>query len=388
MLLVAFDDPFHPVSADRTLLEHYNCRMASMLRHQDPDGEIEGRQFYNVNLSRSLLVAFLKSLTYGEFVYPKDVDEHEVLRTFEHEGIAMPGNGIATNEPAPELPLPTWGQRHRHGAKVSPLASQISQIVHALLEWPRLVCGMEAASNGNDPGFTCTGTRVWIAMAPRPTMPHMPGKDLTYNLVRKRPHWLVSSLQAVGLVHWRMVRAGKLDKEARDQHSFVALAREGVEIDPSYMFLSCRRDLPREARGEHREMCAHSDSFARWVLSTVDGHGVDGPDKAMPTPVQYARVCIKMAMDMVQRSPNLPTLFGGVCVTTDLSRTQIKVGKFAQMDTTPERSALTKALKTHGVRLLGWAETHTVSNVNPLVFPPAYRGLPAQLGPYMLLERE
>jgi hypothetical protein len=335
-------------------------------------------------VSRSLLVAFLKSLTHGEFIYPKDVDESEVVRTFEYEGIAMPGNCIAHEGRALGMPLPTLGQRHRHEARVSPLASQISQIVHAILEWPRLVCGMESAANGISPGFTCTGTRVWIALAPLPTVPDMPGKDLTFNIVRKRPHWLVSSLQAIGYVHWRMVRNQKLDGDARDEASFVTLAREGVEIEPAYMFLSCRRDLPQVARGESRtsrEMCQHSDSFARWVMSTVDGHGVDGHEKAMATPVKYARVCVKMAIDMVQRSPNLPTLFGGDCVTSE------RTGHGKPGDTTPERAALAKALKTHGIKLLGWAEPPSLSGVTPLVFPPSHRSSAVQHGPFILLER-
>ena len=379
VLLVPFDDPFRPVQADRTLLEHYECRMAAMLKHSVPDCELEGRPAYNVNMSRSLLVAFLKALTHGEFVYPRDVDAHEVVRTFEFEGIAMPGNGIATRGPAPEPPIPTLSQRHRHEGKTSPLAAQISQIVHAILEWPRLACGLEEAGKGNNPGFSCTGTRVWIAFAPRPVMPHLPDKDATFQLVRKRAHWLVTSLQSIGYVHWRMVRAGKLGMLARDEQSFVTLAREGVEIDPAYMFLSCRRDLPLEARSEQREMCQHSDAFARWVLSTVDAHGPDAPDKPMPTPVKYARVCIKLAIDMMQRSPNLPFLFGGACAG---------VGSPQPCTTTPERTALTKGLKAHGLKLLGWAEPHSAGNVTPLIFPPAYRSGAAQYGPYMLLERE
>lgn len=386
VLLVPFDDPFHPVLTDRTLLEHYECRTAALLNQAVPDCEMEGRPAYNVNIGRSLLVAFLKSLTHGEFVYPKDVDEHEVARTFEFEGIAMPGNGVVAKTLAPEVPLPTLGQRNRHEGKTSPLGAQISQLVHAILEWPRLAAGMDDAASGNNPGFTCTGTRVWIAFAPRPAMPHLPGKDATFQLVRKRPHWLVSWLQAIGYVQWRMVRAGKLDALARDQQSFVTLAREGVEIDPAYMFLSCRRDLAREARGEQRDMVTASDAFTRWVLSTVDAHGSDAPDKPMPTPVKYARVCVKLAIDMIQRSPNLPNLFGGECVTDERSRSS-QSNKTTQSDTTPERAALAKALRTHGIKLLGWAEGHQLSGVSPLVFPPAYRSQVAAYGPYLLLER-
>ena len=383
VLLVPFDDPFRPVLADRTLLELYECRTALMLKHSAPDCEMEGRPAYNVNMSRSLLVAFLKALTHGEFVYPRDVDAHEVVRTFEYEGIAMPGNGIATRGAAPEVPLPTLGQRHRQEGKTSPLTLQISQLVHAILEWPRLACGMEEAGKGNNPGFSCTGSRVWIAFAPRPAMPHMPDKDATFQLVRKRPHWLVASLQAIGQVNWRMHNAGKLDALARDEQSFVTLAREGVEIDPTYMFLSCRRDLPREARNEQRAMCQASDAFARWVLSTVDAHGADAHDKPMPTPVKYARVCIKLAIDMMQRSPNLPFLFGGACAA--IATPTNANGACA---TTPERAALAKGLKTHGIKLLGWAEPGGVGNVTPLIFPPAYRSGAAQYGPYMLLERD
>ena len=163
----------------------------------------------------------------------------------------------------------------------------------------------------------------------------------------------------------------------------MTLAREGVEIDPAYMFLSCRRDLPREARSEQREMCqprtrSRAGCSARSTRTAPTRH-----DKPMPTPVKYARVCIKLAIDMMQRSPNLPFLFGGACA--DCAPANAK----ARALTTPERAALAKGLKAHGCKLLGWAEPRRRPGTStPLIFPPAYRSGAAQYGPYMLLERD
>jgi len=383
VLLVPFDDPFRPVLADRALLEHYGCRSAAMLAHEAPRAEIEGRPAYNFYMSRSLLVAFLKSLTHGEFIYPKDVDADEVVRTFEYEGIAMPGNAITSDLPALGKGVQTLGQRMRRETKPSRFPAYVAQVVHALLSWPRLDAGLEEADRGGDPGFAASGTRVWVAFAPRPTVSHWPGGDDTYQLARKRPNWLNVHLQAIGQVHWRMVQNGRLEKDARDEQSFVVLARQGVEIHPASYYMSCVRDMPRNTRLQFRDETRHSDQFANWVCSTVSGHGEDKGQR-MPEPVKYARVCIKLAIELIETAPDLTRVFGGQC--TDPHRLNAQ-GKTA-IDATPERAALAKALKPHGVRILAWSDEAPPRVANPLIFPPAYRMVPEPITPYVLLDCE
>lgn len=383
VMLVSFDEPFRPVLADRTLLEHYNCRSAAMFKHQAPDCEIEGRPAWNFNMSRGLLVAFLKALTHGEFVYPKEVDAHEVVRTFEYEGIAMPGNSIKA--PAGQTlthAAPTLGQRMRREAQGSHLSAYVAQVVHAILGWPRLQQGLDDAERGMDPGFAASGTRVWIAIAPPPNVARWPGGDDTYQLAKKRPGWLNAQLQAVGAVHWNMVQSGALDKAARDEKSFVKLAREGVEIDPMYFYLSCKRDMQQKLRVEHRDAIRHSDQFATWVCNTVTMHGEDAQDKPMPVPVKYARVCIKLVSEMTYMAPNLTRVFGSQCV--DPNKVNVPNGK-APVDATPERAALSKALKVHGIKILAWSDQRP-DVADALVFPPAYRNATVHPSPYVLLD--
>ena len=385
VIFVPFDDPFRPILADRTLLEHYGCRSAALFKHQPPDCEVQGRPAWNCYMSRVVLVAFLKSLTVGEFHYPRDVDEHEVARVFEYEGIAMPGNAILPSVPSIEVPLPTLGQRARSDAQTSRLSTHVAQIVHGLLEWPRLADGISEADLGNDPGFSCTGSRVWLAFAPRVVVPQWPGGDETYQLAKRRYTWLVSQLQAVGYVHYRMAQAGLLDKEARDEQSFVTLARQGVEIDPSHYYLSCKRDLPRRMRDEHRAMIRHSDHFAVWVCNTVTDHGTD-EGQSMPERVKYARVCVKLVTEMIGTAPNLSRLFGGQCTDSNKLNHVGGCGP-GKVESTPERAALAKALKAHGLKVLSWSDA-APPQVTPLVFPPAYRQLTNPPSPYVLLERE
>lgn len=380
VLLVCFDEPFRPVLADRTLLDHYGCRSAAMFKHQPPFSEIEGVPAYHFYMSRVLLVAFLKSLTHGEFVYPKDVDAHEVVRTFEFEGIAMPGNAIQSVLPALASPAPTLGQRMRREGQVPRLTTYVAQVVSAILDWPRLDAGLDEADRGADPGFASSGTRVWLAFASAPRLPHYPGSDNVYQFARRRPGWLVTQLQAVGHVHWRMVQAGRLRKEHYDEQSFVTLARDGVEVDPTYYYISCKRDMPRSMRVKYREAVRHSDQFAAWVCSTVVEHGEDS-GQPMPNHVKYARVCIKLVTEMIQTAPNLSRLFGGQC--TDPNKLN-QAGKTA-IDATPERAALAKALKPHGVRILAWSDD-APPRVTPLVFPPAYRSAANCPAPYVLLD--
>ena len=384
VVLVPFDEPFKPVLADRSLLEHYECRSAALLKHQPPDCEIEGRPAWNFYMSRSLLVAFLKSLTHGEFLYPKDTDAHEVTRTFEYEGIPMPGNciqSLATQSLSQKAP--TLGQRMRNEARGSRLSIYVSQVVHGLLDWPRLQAGLELAERGADPGFSASGTRVWIAFSPPPQLVRYPGADDIYQMAKKRQTWLNKNLQAVGVVHYRMVKAGLLDKEARDEQSFVTLVRHGVEIEPTHYYLSCKRDMPRNLRSENREALRHSDQFATSICNTVADHGEDR-GQSMAERVEYARACIKLVAEMTEQAPNLSRLFGGQC--SDPPRVS-PAGSKAPVDTTPERHALANALRVHGIKVLAWSDERT-PGVAPLVFPPAYLSATVAASPYVLLDCE
>ena len=52
-------------------------------------------------------------------------------------------------------------------------------------------------------------------------------------------------------------------------------------------------------------------------------------------------------------APNLTRVFGSQCV--DPNKVNVPNGK-APVDATPERAALSKALKVHGIKILAWSD--------------------------------
>lgn len=88
---VCFDDPLNPVMIDTTLLTTYNCRMGKKIRYDAPDATVDGLPAWHVNIGRSMFVAFLKGLSMGEFIVPRDGTYDEAIKLFEYEGIAVPG---------------------------------------------------------------------------------------------------------------------------------------------------------------------------------------------------------------------------------------------------------------------------------------------------------
>lgn len=253
----------------------------------------------------------------------------------------------------------------------------VTLVANAMLEWPRLAFGIEANLRGSDPGFTCSSSRVWIRFAQRPFMERYGGDEM-YHLAKNRPYWLVATLGSIGWCHYWVAKRGIVSSDVRDAHSFTKLARQGLEMDSTHYFISCKRDMPRTKRSENREILRHADRFASWVLSTVDDFGAVGHGTAastIPSHVKYARASISMAERLVKETPNCSRLFNGDCADENDRRS------------TPERTLLEKTLKSRGAKVVRWKDfDEKDAPARPLVFPPSLLSKLHTDGPCVLID--
>lgn len=341
VLFCCFDDPFRPVLVDGSLLRSASCRSAKMIEHQPHDGTHGRLRMWRVNIARGMLCAFLKSLQHRTFIIPKDVAYQEAVQLFDMEGLPIPGGNICpSRSDLVEVGLPSLATKKAVESAAERVDHVATLVANAIMEWPRLAMGMEACLRGDDPGFSCTATRSWVRFAERPGLERLAG-DEAVALAKRRPYWLFTTLQAIGYVHFKMARLGRIDPDARDEKAFTTLARAGVDCDSAHYFLSTKRDMPRQQRGEHRDVCRHADRFANTVLATVVDAAKDQPITAN---VKYARATIVMAESLVREAPNCFRLFNGDCADAN------------DRKGTPERRAFERALKARGATVLQWRD--------------------------------
>ncbi|MGZ0213768.1 MAG: hypothetical protein ACKVI4_14950 [Actinomycetales bacterium] len=382
VLLLPTDDPFRPVLVDRKLLRDFDCATGAMLEHQPCERWIEDRPAWPTYMTRAMLLAFMRALRCGTFCQPRGVEEHEVASTFEYEGVAIPGNAIENSSVKVTLAVPGIGLSTRHEQRMLVAENHVKQVVHAIMSWGRLEHGLDVASRGGDPGFTCTRNRVWIGLMPKPTLPRSTG-DGVHWLATRRPHWLRHQLEAFGLVHYSIAQAKKIDDEQRDEAAFIALSR-AIEADATSYYIGCKRDWPRELRLDqaNSEAAEHSRNFAVWVMSAVVRQGPwnGEPSVELPVPVQYARVCITVAEQMTFDMPDVQRVLGGQCVASGMCASAGK-GKDRAAELTFERRVFDDACKAAGVRVLEWRDqkpTQIAPGLTPLMFPPIWSQLPCR----------
>jgi hypothetical protein len=381
------------VLVDRKLLRDFDCTTGAMLEHQSCERWIEDRPAWPTYMTRAMLLAFVRALRCGTFCQPKGVEEHEIISTFEYEGISIPGNAIEDSSPRVTLAVPGLGLSTKHERRVRVAENHVKKVVHAIMAWGRLEHGLDVASRGGDPGFTCTRNRVWIGFVPKPVLPRSTG-DGVHWLASRRPHWLRHQLEAFGLVHYSLVHAKKVDDQQRDEAAFIALSR-AIEADATSHYIGCKRDWPRELRLDRDNVQAgeHSRSFAVWVMNTVARHGPwngdpSGPAAAfeLPVPVQYARVCITVAEQMAFDIPDVHRVLGGQCVASGACASGGKgkakdKGKDRTFEITSERRVFDDACNAAGVRVLEWRDqkpAHIAPGLSPLLFPPIWSQLPSK----------
>lgn len=388
VLLSPFDEPFRPMRVDRTIVDAYDCRTAKMLRNDPPHDVVDGVPVWNVNVTRSMLVAFIKSLVSHEFVIPKDVSYEDAVRVLDYEGIGCPGNEIVKPRLRETLLHPTsvgFGVYMAEEAAAERMARVATMVANAIVEWPRPRIMITETLEGKETDASSSASRFWVRFAPRPHMEKY-GGELLYALSRKRPAWLQTTLGAIGFVHCEMVRRGEFDTNSRDEKSFTKLADYIRRNDVTRFYISVRRDMPRHHRDLNRDVIKHADRWASWVLTTVNDHGdpremVQHDDRRTRrgtgnAATMYARAAIALAEREVTQTPNCYRLFSGDCCDEE------------RRVSTPEREVLKKALKERGAKLVRWRDSPTDNDkpINPLAFPPSFYSHLLGDGPCALIE--
>ena len=373
VLLLPFDDPFRPVRASRSLLTQWDCYSAKMIAKQAPDTMIHDVPAWHVqHMSRAMLVVFIKTLATSELLLPRDVSFDEILRTFEYEGIALPGNCVDPSvvSSVVDTKFPTLVTQRSFDSD-DRIARHAKCIANALIWWPRLAHGLNEAKEGNEVDFTCTASRCWLRFPPRPIIKACSGDEILA-LVKQRARWLVSTLVGIGYLHHRLARHKSLDAKARDEQSFLTLLHRGIETSAMGHFLSVYVDMPTEFRNrsdlfdaQHRDVVRAAYKFADDVQKKVLGFGhVGGGTGNVPPDVTYARAVVQAAHALVRKAPDCARLFDSICADARTSRE------------TPERKALERALKKHKIQVVEWHDSiPTGSNraeIRPLQFPPAF----------------
>lgn len=383
--MLAMDNTFQPIRVDVRLLEHYECRTFLAMKHDQPayvDKESKMPVYYSW-MSRSLLIAFVKSLTVGKMCLNDSVSFQELVYAFEYEGISCPSSIDAKqyNEAVHAVSSGSRamgiGFRNRDKSLLDSVSEISEAIAAAIVDWPRLEHGLESALHPPCDGdtesvtFTCTPTRCWIRLLQAPKSFVENCSDATYGLCKKRPYWLTSTLYAIASVRFALIRLGKIEADDYSEASFFAL-EEGVKRDPSKNFFSTRIDVPRAWRDRAKKTLGDAECFAIMVINEITNYGPieDNNNTTRLSPLlKYARACVALAFKTASSMPRIASIFSQRCED--------------DKGTTPERCALGQALRAHRIKVVKWNDDEP----NALVFPPALRhGSARAAGPAVLLE--
>lgn len=377
--LLGIDNLYQPVRADLALLRHYGCRTQKSIDNGDVPAymETDDVPVYNSWMTRAMIVCFLKSMTIGKLSIDSTVTYSDACSMFDYEGICVPSADDAEqyHKLSYSIGVPSMGigMNKRSESIMDSMSRLAETIACAILEWPRLDHGLESSFAADEDAtetapvaFTCTPTRCWVKFLQAPKTLVEVSSDPTYTLCKRRPFWLLATLYAIGSVHCRLIALGKLRKEDRGEAAFFAL-EEGIKHDPSYHFVSTRVDVPRAWRERSKRTLGDAERFAIMVLNEVTSHGELKESDKVNNACKFARACVALALKMVTNTPRIATMFSAGCED--------------EKGTTPERVALSKALKIQGIKVIKWG-----SDDNALVFPPSFRGIdPKGDGPCVLL---
>ena len=160
-----------------------------------------------------------------------------------------------------------------------------------------------------------------------------------------------------------------MDKIKRNDHSeaaFFAL-EQGIKSDPACHFASTRIDVPTQWRERAKKNLGDAERFAVIILNAVTDHGSLSENEKINASVKYSRATVALALNLATNTPRISKMFAHGCED--------------DKGVTPERFALAKALRTHGIKVIKWGQ-----EPDALVFPPAFRGIDAKPdGPCVLL---
>jgi hypothetical protein len=381
VLFSCFDDPEKLVEVDMGLLKSADCRLSALVRNTQPSMTLKGKEFFRAGpiMTRDMLITLIKSVALGELVLSKGVTVAEALKVFEYEGI-----GLSTKQSLVKQPSSGIGFCKRIDPVAISLVSLCEAIADSMLQWPRLESTMEAVGPfhfeasvaGSLPApssFTATATRVWIRFADRPKSMEQEDVNFAGALMNKGPRWLRAGMIAIGALHNRMSQNDPEFAKARDRTSFNRLWKE-LETDPLGLFFSVRTDACKASPLEQKlkKDLYRGEKFYSEMRSIILNSQEDCADR---NALEYARAAVTLVENMKDTSPNCSRIFSGHCAD--------------EAGSTPERTALKRALKKRGVSIIRWMEERD-PQIRPLVFPPYWRDASSSscYGPSVLLSIE
>lgn len=315
-----------------------------------------------------MLITFLKSLALGELVVSKGVTVGEMLKVFEYENVTIAGACPS------RVSLPSGGVAFtkRMRCLSDSVTNLCERVADAIVQWPRLETTLDGVmaegfnrSEFVSTFFTTTATRAWIRFAEPPKTVE-DDSDRILSLVTNNPGWMVEGLTSLGALHYRMSIEDPTFGKLRNEASFNKLLH-CVESDSLGCFFSIKFDACRLVCNDNllKELC-RGDKFYKEMR-----HALMHNTEIKP----YARAVVKLVDDHRASSPICGKVFSGACADENGS--------------TPERTALRKALKSRGVTVVRWME-YREPTIRPLVFPPSWRekGERSCHGPSVLLSFE
>ena len=367
VFLLGIDNQTSPVRAGVSLLKHYGCRMAGQIEkdecaYRDKNGDL----YFYVSTTRAATICFLKSLAVGHLCFTSEASYSEMLSIFEYEGVSIPGLNEVV---AFESEMKSVSDGVGLGLSTRPAAISreecvrklCEQIAAALVEWPRLLYGLENSlstcdgKHNRSVGFACSPTRAWIKFASG-HRPQTNGVDHTHAICDKRPFWVTNTLYSFGVIRDRMIRMNRITAEDTSEKAFVIL-RHAIDEDVLGSFSSTRVDVPSAWRGRARKLFADAESWLNNIIKTVvdAGSKTDATEASqLSQSVKFARALVVLAFERVSQLPKLASIFSVDCADDKGS--------------TLERVALAKSLKLHKIKILRWGR-----HPNALVFPPSMR---------------
>ena len=364
-LVSCFDKRDELVEVSMNLLKPFDCRLAKVIQHQDPDIEQgSGRRYWRSNMTRAMLQTFLRSIEHGELSLGKNVSLAEAMSTFEYENITI---GVPA-ERMGEMKLirdpPAGAVFQKRAERVTEVILRTcEQVATAICRWPRLEASLDAALTGYSANCTCTANRAWVRFIRKPYYCTDKG-DPAVTMAKKWPTWMSFSLTCYGLIHHRLVRDKLVDDKSRDEEAFNAL-QTAIQRDTLGFLMPTVHDWPRFAQDRTtRKRWMLAEAFAnemrQCILDATTPKGErEVPEEEEWTAAQYsyARGCISLAEAQLHDAPNLATMFAGQC-TDDAGKS-------------PERVQLQRSLQQRGIKVVRWSEDDRTP-ARPLIFPPSW----------------
>ena len=120
----------------RSVVESVDCRMTSMLRHDEPFVAADGRLFYRSGLRRAVLLTLLQSLEFGRLALVENCSVAEALLALDFNCIGYADRGPRSSLVLP--PLHGVAFQKRETSYRERLDDICARVADAILAWPRL----------------------------------------------------------------------------------------------------------------------------------------------------------------------------------------------------------------------------------------------------------